>query len=447
MVVAAALVHKAIGHQLTCIYVDTGLMRKGESHQVVETFRRNLGIELIHVDAGWRFFDALEGVTEPEAKRKAIGEQFIRVFEENTGGLTDAKWLVQGTLYPDLIESGINALNPIEPYGMDIQTVKREFGRDIASGKEAREIYRIGTFYKDADETLADFQAGTAPDVFDGCCSSFPVWAQQGYALDLRPYVAADLDQETLDDWDPIQYRAFFTRDGLQYGLPKYHGSLALYYNKDLLDKDGVDYPDETWDYDDYLAAMRSLTHDLDGDGKVDQWGSQIDFSWERIQVHINAWGGHLVDPDDPTRPMFAEAPALQVAEGVLPLAAQQPAPAVEQGGGVVALAAGFLHQPGDDMDLEAGRRRGQFLLAPEGKIFGKADQISCGFLATLKQRQGPGEILRTVEAGRRKGLNKNDFCHAVFLIGQPFNFINVSPGQPDSQGFMHPGPVVPRKN
>ncbi|TFH18445.1 MAG: glutamine-hydrolyzing GMP synthase [Acidimicrobiales bacterium] len=104
--VAAALVHKAIGHQLTCIYVDTGLMRKGESHQVVETFRRNLGIELIHVDAGWRFFAALEDVTEPEAKRKAIGEQFIRVFEENTGGLTDARFLVQGTLYPDLIESG-----------------------------------------------------------------------------------------------------------------------------------------------------------------------------------------------------------------------------------------------------------------------------------------------------------------------------------------------------
>jgi GMP synthase (glutamine-hydrolysing) len=104
--VAAALVHEAIGHQLTCIYVDTGLMRKGESEQVVETFRRNLGIELIHVDAGERFFAALEGVTEPEAKRKAIGEQFIRVFEENTGGLTDAKWLVQGTLYPDLIESG-----------------------------------------------------------------------------------------------------------------------------------------------------------------------------------------------------------------------------------------------------------------------------------------------------------------------------------------------------
>jgi GMP synthase (glutamine-hydrolysing) len=104
--VAAALVHTAIGHQLTCVYVDTGLMRKGESDQVVETFRRNMGIELIHVDARERFFDALSGLTEPEAKRKAIGEQFIRVFEENTGGLTDAEYLVQGTLYPDLIESG-----------------------------------------------------------------------------------------------------------------------------------------------------------------------------------------------------------------------------------------------------------------------------------------------------------------------------------------------------
>src|SRR6185503_20335466 len=72
--VAAALVHRAIGHQLTCVYVDTGLMRKGESEQVVETFRRNMGIELIHVDAGDRFFDRLEGVLDPEEKRKAIGE-------------------------------------------------------------------------------------------------------------------------------------------------------------------------------------------------------------------------------------------------------------------------------------------------------------------------------------------------------------------------------------
>ena len=104
--VAAALVHKAIGSQLTCVYVDTGLMRKGESEQVVEMFQRNMGIELIHVRAGDKFFAKLSGVTEPEAKRKAIGELFIRIFEENTGGLTDAQFLVQGTLYPDVIESG-----------------------------------------------------------------------------------------------------------------------------------------------------------------------------------------------------------------------------------------------------------------------------------------------------------------------------------------------------
>ena len=104
--VAAAIVHQAIGSQLTCVYVDTGLMRRGESEQVVETFRRSMGIELIHVDAGDRFFAALAGITEPEAKRKAIGELFVRIFEEHTGGITDAKFLVQGTLYPDIVESG-----------------------------------------------------------------------------------------------------------------------------------------------------------------------------------------------------------------------------------------------------------------------------------------------------------------------------------------------------
>jgi GMP synthase (glutamine-hydrolysing) len=104
--VAAALVHRAIGHQLTCVYVDTGLMRKGESEQVTETFRRSMGIELIHVDAGERFLTRLVGITDPEAKRKVIGDEFIRVFEEHTGGLVDAEFLVQGTLYPDLIESG-----------------------------------------------------------------------------------------------------------------------------------------------------------------------------------------------------------------------------------------------------------------------------------------------------------------------------------------------------
>ncbi|HYD09455.1 MAG TPA: glutamine-hydrolyzing GMP synthase [Acidimicrobiales bacterium] len=104
--VAAALVHKAIGPQLTCVYVDTGLMREGESDQVVETFQRNLKIELQHVRAADRFFERLAGITEPEAKRKAIGERFIREFETSARGLEDARFLVQGTLYPDVIESG-----------------------------------------------------------------------------------------------------------------------------------------------------------------------------------------------------------------------------------------------------------------------------------------------------------------------------------------------------
>ena len=104
--VAAALVHKAIGHQLTCVFVDTGLMRKNEGQQVVETFQKTQGIELIHVKAAEEFFTTLEGITEPETKRKAIGELFIRIFERASGGIEDARFLVQGTLYPDVIESG-----------------------------------------------------------------------------------------------------------------------------------------------------------------------------------------------------------------------------------------------------------------------------------------------------------------------------------------------------
>ncbi|MGH1505469.1 MAG: glutamine-hydrolyzing GMP synthase [Acidimicrobiales bacterium] len=104
--VAAAMVHKAVGDQLVCIYVDTGLMRLNESDQVVETFQKHQGIELIHVEAGERYFTKLAGVTEPEAKRKIIGEQFIRIFEDFARGLDDAQFLVQGTLYPDVIESG-----------------------------------------------------------------------------------------------------------------------------------------------------------------------------------------------------------------------------------------------------------------------------------------------------------------------------------------------------
>jgi GMP synthase (glutamine-hydrolysing) len=108
--VAAALVTKAVGQQLTCVFVDTGLMRKNEGEQIEETFTRQFGVELIHVKAQDRFFDALAGVTDPEAKRKIIGELFIREFEavarELGAGGSGPRFLVQGTLYPDVIESG-----------------------------------------------------------------------------------------------------------------------------------------------------------------------------------------------------------------------------------------------------------------------------------------------------------------------------------------------------
>jgi GMP synthase (glutamine-hydrolysing) len=104
--VAAALVHQAVGAQLTCVFVDTGLMREHEGDQVVETFRRVQGIELVHVRAASRFFERLAGIVDPEEKRKTIGELFIRIFEDAAGGIEDARFLVQGTLYPDVIESG-----------------------------------------------------------------------------------------------------------------------------------------------------------------------------------------------------------------------------------------------------------------------------------------------------------------------------------------------------
>ncbi|MHB1127485.1 MAG: glutamine-hydrolyzing GMP synthase [Bacillota bacterium] len=104
--VAAAIVHRAIGQQLTCVFVDHGLLRKGEAEQVRRTFGEMLDIRLISVDARARFLNKLAGVTDPEAKRKIIGEEFIRVFEEEARRLGKVDYLVQGTLYPDVIESG-----------------------------------------------------------------------------------------------------------------------------------------------------------------------------------------------------------------------------------------------------------------------------------------------------------------------------------------------------
>jgi GMP synthase (glutamine-hydrolysing) len=104
--VAALLVHKAVGDQLTCVFVDHGLLRKDEAAQVVETFRGAFHVPLVHVDAQDRFLGRLAGVTDPEEKRRIVGEEFIRVFEEEAARLGRVPYLVQGTLYSDVIESG-----------------------------------------------------------------------------------------------------------------------------------------------------------------------------------------------------------------------------------------------------------------------------------------------------------------------------------------------------
>ena len=104
--VAAVLVHRAIGEQLTCVFVDHGFMRLGEAKQVVETFKNKFNMKLVHIDASKHFMELLEGVTEPEKKRKIIGAEFINTFQREADKIKDVKFLVQGTLYPDVVESG-----------------------------------------------------------------------------------------------------------------------------------------------------------------------------------------------------------------------------------------------------------------------------------------------------------------------------------------------------
>lgn len=104
--VAAVLVHRAIGEQLTCVFVDHGFMRLGEAKQVVETFKNKFNMKLVHIDASKHFMELLDGVTEPEKKRKIIGAEFINTFQREADKIKDVKFLVQGTLYPDVVESG-----------------------------------------------------------------------------------------------------------------------------------------------------------------------------------------------------------------------------------------------------------------------------------------------------------------------------------------------------
>ncbi len=121
--VVAALLIKAVGQQLVCVHVNHGLMRKGESEQVIEVFGKNLGANLIYVDATDRFLDLLAGVSEPEKKRKIIGGEFIKVFDEESSKLEGISFLAQGTIYPDILESkdGVKAHHNVGGLPEDVQ--------------------------------------------------------------------------------------------------------------------------------------------------------------------------------------------------------------------------------------------------------------------------------------------------------------------------------------
>ena len=130
--VVAALLIKAVGRQLTCVHVNHGLLRKGEPEQVVEVFRNQMNANLIYVDAADRFLDGLSGVSDPEKKRKIIGAEFIRVFEEEARKLHGIHFLAQGTIYPDIIESGTKTVKAVKshhnvgglPADLDFQLVE-----------------------------------------------------------------------------------------------------------------------------------------------------------------------------------------------------------------------------------------------------------------------------------------------------------------------------------
>ena len=142
--VVAALLIKAIGERLYCVHVNHGLLRKGEPEQVVEVFRKNLGANLTYVDASDRFLNKLAGVADPEAKRKIIGEEFIRVFEEEAAKFTDVKFLGQGTIWPDILESekGVKAHHNVgglpEKFGFElVEPVKYLFKDEVRAVGEA----------------------------------------------------------------------------------------------------------------------------------------------------------------------------------------------------------------------------------------------------------------------------------------------------------------------
>ncbi len=267
--VAAALVHRAIGDQLTCVFVDTGLLRLHEREQVEQTMRANMGIKLVTVDASDRFLGALAGVTDPEAKRRAIGHTFIDVFEDATARAgTNAKFLVQGTLYPDVIESSsptggpsvtikthhnVGGLRPdmqfelIEPlrelFKDEVRSVGRELGLpEIMVGRHpfpgpGLAIRVLGEVTEPALRVLRQADAIYLEEIREGGLYD-DIWQAFAVLLPVRS-VGVMGDERTYDN--VVALRAVTSTDGMTADwFPFPHDVLARISNRIIREVDGV---------------------------------------------------------------------------------------------------------------------------------------------------------------------------------------------------------------
>ena len=232
--VVAALLIKAIGKQLVCVHVNHGLMRKGESEQVIEIFKNGLDANLIYVDATDRFLDLLKGVEEPEKKRKIIGGEFIKVFDEEAAKLEDIKFLAQGTIYPDILESkGVKAHHNVGglPEDMEMELVEpvkllyKDEVRVVGSalGLPDEMVYRqpfpgpglgvrcLGAIIRDRLHALREADA-ILREEFDNCGLAKTVWQYFIAVPDMKSVGVRD--DKRYEGW-PAIIRAVNTTDAM----------------------------------------------------------------------------------------------------------------------------------------------------------------------------------------------------------------------------------------
>ena len=240
--VVAALLLRAIGDQLYCVHVNHGLMRKGESEQVIKVFREELGANLTYVDATDRFLDKLAGVSEPERKRKIIGEEFIHVFEEEAAKLQGIHFLGQGTIYPDIVESdkGVKAHHNVgglpEKLGFElVEPVKYLFKDEVRAGRRGARPARTawcGVSRSPAPASASGASARSPATVSPPCVSptpssarssQSPAWTRRsGSTSRLSPDIRTTgvVDGKRTELW-PVIIRAVNTTDAMTASVPR----------------------------------------------------------------------------------------------------------------------------------------------------------------------------------------------------------------------------------